>query len=67
VVVASLSVRGPAQDELRARWLPLGALLLPDAEAVVLEESRSSVRTSKLELELGDDGFAIDVRERPER
>jgi hypothetical protein len=48
--------------------LPLGALLLPDAEAVVLEESRSSVRTSKLELDHGDGAcFAIALRERPER
>jgi hypothetical protein len=55
-------------DELRAWWLPLGGLLLPDAEAVVLEESRSSVRTSKLELDPGDDAFfALALRERPER
>jgi hypothetical protein len=51
-------------DELRAWWLPLGALL-PDAEAVVLEESRSSVRTSQLDH--GDDACAIALRERPER
>jgi hypothetical protein len=51
-------------DELRAWWLPLGALLLPDAE--VLEESRSSVRTSQLDH--GDDACAaIALRERPER
>jgi hypothetical protein len=54
-------------DELGAWWLPLDALLLPDAEAVVLESPAPLVRTSQLELDPGDDAwFATALRERPE-
>jgi hypothetical protein len=49
-------------------WLPLDALLLPDAEAVVLESPAPLVRTSQLELDPGGDAwFATALRERPKR